>query len=68
MNYRQKFLYEPVLCVTGVTNGMPDRNVWEAYILPYFVYGQFEVLIIHNVNLPGNIVLVAEIISSFLVL
>jgi hypothetical protein len=57
-----------VVQVIRVINGMPGREMWEAYILLYFVYGQFEVHMIHTVNLHGNIVLVVEIISSFLVL
>jgi hypothetical protein len=57
-----------VVHVICVINGMPGRDIWEAYILPYFVYRQFEVHMIHTVNLPGNIILVVEIISSFLVL
>jgi hypothetical protein len=49
-------------------NGMPGGGVWEAYISPYFLYWLFEVHMIHNVNLAGNILVVAEIIFSFLVL
>lgn len=47
---------------------MPGGGVWEAYISTYFLHWPSEVHMIHNVNLPRNILIVVEITSTFLVL